>query len=102
MPVFTANLGKGAVDETHRLSAGTLGSLTGPRLARPLRRGLPAQADVVPLAGTRTNEHGTGSWQLIPADAGVIHIVVDAQEIGRNYEALRLAGEAAATLNALG
>jgi thiamine pyrophosphate-dependent acetolactate synthase large subunit-like protein len=28
--VFTTNMGKGAVDETHPLSAGTLGSLTGP------------------------------------------------------------------------
>ena len=102
LPVFTTNMGKGAVDETHPLSAGTLGSLTGPGSLGRYTRELLAKADVVLLAGTRTNEDGTDSWRLIPPGAEVIHLDVDAQEIGRNYEALRLAGEAATTLAALG
>ena len=95
-------MGKGAVIETHPLSAGTLGSLTGPGSLGRYTRELLAKADVVLLAGTRTNEDGTDSWRLIPPSAEVIHLDIDAQEIGRNYEPLRLAGEAATTLSALG
>ena len=102
LPVFTTYMGKGTVDETHPLSAGTMGSLTGPGSLGRYTRELLTRADVVLLAGTRTNEDGTDSWQLIPPSAEVIHLDVDAQEIGRNYEALRLAGEAATTLSALG
>jgi acetolactate synthase I/II/III large subunit len=76
--VFTTNMGKGAVDETHPLSAGTLGSLTGPGSLGRYARELLAKADVVLRAGTRTNEDGTDSWQLIPPGAGVIHIDIDA------------------------
>ncbi len=56
---------------------------------------------VVLLVGTRTNQNGTDSWRLIPSAAELIHIDVDPQEIGRNYQALRLAGDAATTLDAL-
>jgi acetolactate synthase-1/2/3 large subunit len=58
-------------------------------------------ADVVLLVGTRTNQNGTDSWALYPEGARYIHIDVDGGEIGRNYEALRLAGDAKLTLAAL-
>ena len=59
------------------------------------------QADVILLVGTRTNQNGTDSWALYPEHARYIHIDVDGAEIGRNYEALRLNGDARLTLEAI-
>lgn len=101
LPVFTTNMGKGAVDETHPLSAGVLGALVGPRSLGKHTLPILQDADLIILVGTRTNQNGTDSWRQVPANARVIHIDVDPQEIGRNYEATRLVGEAAATLEAL-
>ena len=101
LPVFTTNMGKGAVDEHHPLSAGVLGSLTGPRaLGGFSKRGV-EDADLIILVATRTNQNGTDSWRQIAPAARVIHLDVDPCEIGRNYEALRLVGDAATTLDAL-
>jgi acetolactate synthase-1/2/3 large subunit len=101
LPVFTTNMGKGAVSEMHPLSCGVLGSLTGPRSLGRYTRALLAEADAVLLVGTRNNQNGTDSWRLIPSTARVIHIDIDPNEIGRNYEALRLVGDVATTLDAL-
>lgn len=101
LPVMTTVMGKGAVDENHPLSMGVaaynLGKLSP---ARDLK-GVIERADVVLLIGTRTNQNGTDSWQLYPDGARYIHIDVDGTEIGRNYEALRLVGDAKLTLQAL-
>src|SRR5437016_3262582 len=51
--------------------------------------------------GNRTNEDGTDCWSLIPDSARVLHVDIDPQEIGRNYEAVRLFGDARATPDAL-
>ena len=59
------------------------------------------QADVILLVGSRTNQNGTDSWKLYPRDAKFIHLDADPMEIGRNYEALRLLGDAKLTLAAL-
>jgi acetolactate synthase-1/2/3 large subunit len=59
------------------------------------------EADLVILIGTRTNQNGTDNWRQIPKMARVIHIDVDPTEIGRNFEALRLAGDARESLRAL-
>lgn len=101
LPVFTTNMGKGAVDERHPLSVGVLGSLTGPRSLGRHTQALLAEADLVLLVGTRTNQNGTDSWRIFSPTTQFIHIDVDPTEIGRNYEALRLVGDAAATLGAL-
>ncbi|MBB4365210.1 acetolactate synthase-1/2/3 large subunit [Bradyrhizobium sp. CIR18] len=101
LPVFTTNMGKGAVDETHPLSGGVLGAIVGPRSLGRHTLPILKEADVVVLVATRTNQNGTDNWRQIPANARVIHIDVDPQEIGRNYEATRLFGDAAATLEAL-
>ena len=101
LPVATTTMGKGAVAETHPLSVGVVGYFMGPHgMCRHLRD-LVAQADVVLLIGSRTNQNGTDSWQLLPADAAFIHLDADGQEVGRNYEALRLVGDARSTLTAL-
>jgi len=101
LPVFTTNMGKGSVDDFHPLSCGVLGTLTGPRSLGRRMRPLLDEADVVLLVGTRTNQNGTDSWRLIPPAAELIHIDIDPEEIGRNYQALRLVGDATATLEAL-
>lgn len=101
LPVCTTNMGKGAVNEFHPLSLGVLGSLTGPRSLGVHTRAIVETADLVILVGTRTNQNGTDNWSQIPRSATIIHIDMDPQEIGRNYEAFRLVGDARETLNAL-
>lgn len=101
LPVFTTNMGKGAVDEAHPLSCGVLASLTGPRSLGRHTRAILEEADAVLLVGTRTNQNGTDSWRLVPGTARLVQIDVDPVEIGRSYEALRLVGDAAETLDAL-
>ena len=101
LPVATTFMGKGAVCETHPLSLGVVGNTMGlgarTRDMRPMIEG----ADAVLLVGNRTNQNGTDSWQLYPRGARFIHIDPDPLEIGRNYEALRLLGDAKLTLAAL-
>ncbi|KSV75611.1 hypothetical protein N185_17375 [Sinorhizobium sp. GW3] len=101
VPVITTNMGKGAVDEHHPLSAGVLGSLVGPRSLGRHTLSLVERADVILLVGTRTNQNGTDSWRQFPPSAKIIHIDVDPLEVGRNYEALRLIGDVKLTLAAL-
>ncbi len=101
LPVFTTNMGKGAVAERHELSCGVLGALNGPASLGHHTQPIMDDADVVLLAGTRTNQNGTDSWRTIPRNAHVIHVDIDPVEIGRNYEAHRLVGDVATTLDAL-
>ncbi|KAA2213573.1 acetolactate synthase catalytic subunit [Teichococcus oryzae] len=101
LPVGTTVMGKGAVSEDHPLSLGVVGSSMGPNASSRHQRALIREADLVLLVGNRTNQNGTDSWQLYPPDARYIHIDVDGAEIGRNYEATRLLGDARETLRAL-
>jgi acetolactate synthase I/II/III large subunit len=101
LPVATTAMGKGAVDERHPLSLGVVGYYMGTRAMAKHQRHLVERADVILLIGTRTNQNGTDSWQLFPAGASYLHLDADPSEIGRNYEALRLLGDARATLQAL-
>jgi acetolactate synthase I/II/III large subunit len=102
MPVATTQMGKGAVAEDHPLSIGVIGYLMGP--GNPAFAALPlvSEADVVLLVGTRTAQNGTDAWSQYPKTAKFIHIDIDSQEVGRNYEAaVRLVGDAKLTLEAL-
>ncbi len=101
LPVATTVMGKGAVDEGHSLSMGVASYFMGHNGSTRFMRPLIAEADVVLLVGNRTNQNGTDSWQLYPANARYIHIDIDPQEIGRNYEALRLVGDARLTIERL-
>ncbi|MDV2478167.1 acetolactate synthase catalytic subunit [Rhodococcus zopfii] len=98
LPVVTTNMGKGVVDETGPLSLGVAANVTGERGPAHFHLPMIADADVVLLVGTRTNENGTEGWTLTSPDATYIHIDVDALEVGRNYESLRLVGDARAAL----
>ena len=101
IPVATTNMGKGSVDERHPLSVGVIGYFMGKRGRTRHLRGLVDEADVIMFVGNRTNQNGTDSWNLFPRAATYIHIDVDGAELGRNYEAVRLRGDAKLTLEAL-
>ncbi len=101
LPVMTTVMGKGAVDERHPLSIGVTGYAQGKLSPTRYMRNIIDEADVILLVGTRTNQNGTDSWALYPDGARYIHIDVDSAEIGRNYEALRLNGDAKLTLSAI-
>ena len=94
-------MGKGSVDETHPLSIGIIGYYMATRGMAKFMKPMVTAADVILLVGNRTNQNGTDSWQLLPKGATYIHIDIDPMEIGRNYEAVRLQGDAKLTLNAL-
>ncbi|WP_433499499.1 acetolactate synthase catalytic subunit [Sphaerimonospora sp. CA-214678] len=101
LPVVTTNMGKGAVDESGPLSLGVAANVTGERGPAHFHLPLIAGADVVLLVGTRTNENGTEGWTLTSPDATYIHVDVDPLEVGRNYESIRLLGDARAALGDL-
>lgn len=101
LPVATTVMGKGTVADTHPLSVGVVGYFMGTNSSTRYMRELVTNADVILLVGNRTNQNGTDSYRLYPSSATYIHIDVDGAEIGRNYEAMRLAGDARETLLAL-
>ncbi len=101
LPVVTTNMGKGAVSELDALSLGVAANVTGQRGPAHHHLSLIQEADVVLLVGTRTNENGTEGWTLTSPDATYIHIDMDPLEVGRNYEALRLVGDARSALSDL-
>lgn len=98
LPVATSTMGKGAVDEGHPLSIGVIGYYMAERGMSKFAKPLIDDADVILLIGNRTNQNGTDSWTLLPRGATYIHLDIDPMEIGRNYEAVRLVGDAKATL----
>lgn len=101
LPVATTVMGKGSVDERHPLSVGVMTYFLGPNGSGRHQRSLLENADVVLLVGTRTNQNGTDSWKLYPKGATFIHLDIDGNEVGRNYESKRLVGDARLSLSAL-
>ena len=101
LPVATTTMGKGAVDETHPLSMGVVGYYMAAGSRTHAMRPMVERADVILLVGNRTNQNGTDSWRLYPEGARYIHLDIDPMEVGRNYEAFRLVGDAKLTLAAL-
>lgn len=101
IPVATTNHGKGAIDELNPLSLGVFGNCMGYGSRAMELRHYAGEADLVLLVGTRTAANGTANWTLLPREAQYIHIDIDGLEVGRNYEAFRLVGDARLTLAAL-
>jgi acetolactate synthase-1/2/3 large subunit len=79
-PVATSLTGKGAIPETHPQSVGVAG-----RFGVPMANASLEQADCVVFIGTKTGQTTTLNWTLPYLDVPVIHIDVDAHELGRNY-----------------
>jgi len=101
LPVMTTVMGKGSVAESHPLSLGVGGNILGRMSPGRYLKPLIESADVILLVGTRTAQNGTDSWTALPKGARFVHVDIDAGEVGRNYEALRLIGDAKLTLTAL-
>ncbi|MFD4819869.1 acetolactate synthase catalytic subunit [Peribacillus butanolivorans] len=99
--VATTTMGKGSVDEAYPLTMGPIGYYMGKRGVSKHLKSMVQEADVILLVGNRTNQNATDSWTLLPEKAKYIHIDIDPVEIGRNYESLRLVGDAKLTLSAL-
>lgn len=101
IPVATTTMGKGSVDEEHELTMGPIGYYMGKRGYSTALKETIQSADVILLVGNRTNQNGTDAWTLLPKDATYIQIDIDPIEAGRNYESLRLIGDAKTTLECL-
>jgi len=101
IPVATTNMGKGAISDMHPLSLGVFGNTMASGSAACSLRPYVSGADVIVIVGTRTNQNGTDTWSLYPPTAKIIHIDMDGVEVGRNYQSLRLVGDARETLKAL-
>lgn len=101
LPVFTTNMGKGAVSELHELSPGVAGNIAGEYGPAHDTLDLITDADLIVLIGSRTNENGTNGWTQYPTDAKIIQIDISPDEPGRTYEALRLVGDVRATVDDL-
>lgn len=76
-PVITTFMGKGAISEDHPLAVGTM--VRQPEAAELLRN-----ADLILAVGTRFTGMSTGNWKLM-LPPQLIHVDIDASEIGRNY-----------------
>jgi len=88
-PVVTTREGKGAIDDRHPLSVGTMW------VNRRMRPALDA-ADVVLAVGTRFQGIGLAPGQQL------VHVDVDAEQIGRNHPAdVAVAGDATSALTGL-
>jgi acetolactate synthase-1/2/3 large subunit len=101
LPVASTTMGKGSVDERHPLSIGVIGSFMATYSRTHRLRPYVQKADVVLLVGSRTNENGTDAWQLLPKDATYIHIDMDSTELNRNYDSVRMLGDARLALEDL-
>lgn len=81
MPVATTFMGKSCFPENHPLSLGNIG-MHGTRLANLTI----LEADVLLAVGTRFQDRSTGNLDSFCPDAKIIHIDIDAAEIGKNVD----------------
>jgi acetolactate synthase-1/2/3 large subunit len=78
-PVATTFMGKSCFPENHPLSIGNIG-MHGTRVANKVI----LEADVILAIGTRFQDRSTGTLDDFCPDAKIIHIDIDAAEIGKN------------------
>ncbi len=103
VPVATTLTGRGAMDDGHPMAVGPIGSSVGGKYGRgQVGNTLMAEADLVFLLGTRTGQLCYSDWALPKPGTLVIHLDIDPNEIGRNFEtALALLGDVRDTLREL-
>ncbi|GHV28055.1 acetolactate synthase [Synergistales bacterium] len=90
---------KGIFTETHPLSLGVIGARGGRKWANDII----ADADLIIFAGSSTDSAGTDAWRIPDAKLRgsgprIIQIDVSETELGNNYDAVCLLGDAAETL----
>ncbi|MCL4466002.1 MAG: thiamine pyrophosphate-binding protein [Chloroflexi bacterium] len=80
IPVMTTLSGRGAIPEEHPLSLGMVGLYFS-----PLGEQTYADADLLLIVGSRSEEFQSGAWKFFPAGAKMVQIDIAADEIGRNW-----------------
>ena len=80
-PVATTLMGKGCIPENHPLALGCIG-MHGSHAANRLI----LDADVLFAVGTRFSDRSTGTLNTFCPDAKIIHVDIDAAEIGKNVD----------------
>ncbi|MGZ9067671.1 MAG: thiamine pyrophosphate-binding protein, partial [Burkholderiales bacterium] len=80
IPLATSLNAKGTIVETHALAGGVVGTYS-----RTCANRAVAEADLVFFIGSRTGGQVTARWQVPKPGVPVIHLDIDAAEIGRNY-----------------
>ena len=80
IPVVTSVSGKGAIPESHRLSAGTSG-----RYSRKYTNQLLSDADVVLAVGTRLGGMVTDSYRLISPETRLVQVDCESLAIGNVF-----------------
>ena len=96
IPVATTSNGRGTIPEDHPLAIGPIGQYGTPFASEEIK-----QADVVLALGTRFSDVATRDWTLISPSAKIIHVDMDAKELGRQFEeALSMVADAGLFLEA--
>jgi len=80
LPVVTSLNAKGTIADTHPLAVGVSGTYSRTCANRAI-----AEADLVFFIGSHTGSQLTARWQIPRPGTPVIHLDIDAREIGRNY-----------------
>jgi len=80
VPVVTTFSGKGAIPEDHPLALGVLG-----RMGTKPAKEVAWKADLVFLIGFKSAQNSTFEWSFPRQDQKVIHLDVDASEIGKVF-----------------
>src|SRR5690606_12111471 len=81
IPVATSLNAKGTILDTHPLAVGVVGTYS-----RACANRTVGAADLVFCIGSHTGGQVTARWQVpVPGKTDVIHLDIDAREIGRNY-----------------
>ncbi|EXG78253.1 thiamine pyrophosphate-binding protein [Cloacibacillus evryensis] len=99
MPVGSTINAKGCLNEHEPLSLGVIGARGG----REWNNRMVKEADVILFAATSTDSANTDGWKLPSPNSGQKFIQIDIaeRELGNNYDALPLFGDARETLTAL-
>lgn len=94
IPVATSLNAKGSILDSHALSVGVVGTYS-----RTCANRAVGEADLVFFIGSHTGGQVTARWQVPLPGTRVIHLDIDAAEIGRNYPTkLALLGDARTVL----
>lgn len=99
MPVASTINAKGIFAETHPLALG----VTGARGGRKWNNDMVNEADLILFAGSSTDSANTDGWKTPEPESGQVFIQIDVSEheLGNNYDALTLFGDARETLRCL-
>lgn len=94
IPVATSLNAKGAISDTHPLAVGVVGTYS-----RTCANRTVGESDLVFYIGSHTGGQVTARWQVPRPGKPVIHLDIEAREIGRNYPTqLALLGDARTVL----